>query len=133
MPLLSTPELQAYSDIAVKFLFDDTCLILRNSGVADGNAGYKSSPADWPPTTQTPIPCAVLDNGAAMQQLLEANQFGKVQKLVLLPRGTDVKDNDRIQTLSNNVYYKVIAANDPQSYEVVRRATVQRFGSGVNI
>lgn len=130
MPLLTTTDLQAYSDLAVAFFMDDTCNILRKPTTPDGNGGVSNS---WSAINADPIPCAVVDSGGAMQQLLENAQFGKVQKVVILPRETDVKDNDRIQTLSNNLYYKVITANDPQSYEVVRRATVQRFGSGVNL
>jgi hypothetical protein len=124
MPLFSTQDITWMQNLANQAL-TDSCDILDKTSTSD-NQGGKNSP-NWSPTAT--VPCAVVDNGLSAQELyINAQQRGRIVKTVLVPAGTQVKDNNRLKI--NNVYYEVLDNADPTTDEVVRRIVVVKLGQG---
>ena len=131
-PLISTTEMAALTALAAT-VFKDTCTIYRlpvgASRTKDGRGGY----TDGYQSQATGVPCAVLDDGLGAQELYQLGQLrGRITKTIVLPAGTDVRDKDKLE-VNGAVYYEVLDAVDPTSYEVLRRVIVLRLGQGATL
>lgn len=145
--LLSDAELQSYSNFATGFVLKDTATVYRRpedegTGTPDGQGGFtgpsSSSSAGW--DTVYTGPCAIIEalvtKGGEMYA--EGQLQSKSLKTALFPRGTDVRDSDRVKVVSviNSVqfttFYEVSMMADPSTFEVLRRAYVLRVGQGAN-
>lgn len=119
MALFTDEDMQAFADLGEELALKDDCDILRKSnGYPDASGGHKPT---WP-TVET-VKCAVLDHSSLESVPVAGQVAPRLAKKILLPRGTDVRDNDRLQV--NGVLYTITNIPDPTSYEVFRRVHVQ--------
>jgi hypothetical protein len=124
MVFLNTAELQSFADFATGYFMTDTCDILRRGTTTWNAQGGNSS--DYA-VIQSASPCCVISQSGT--ELFSENQeVGKAMFLIVLPKGTDIKTKDRIHV--GTIYYEVIDALDPSTFEIVRKVTAQRFGKG---
>jgi hypothetical protein len=77
----------------------------------------------WPVVATKP--CAIIDAGLPQEQVVAAQTVGSILKIVMLPRGTDVRGNDQIA--SGGITYHVIDLYEPSTFEVVRRVLVRQL------
>lgn len=128
MAFLTDTDLQGFSDLALDLFMKDTCDIEREPSIAthpDGQGG-RVLQSTWTVLNTNPVPCAVLDTPKAPRDLIDDTQLiSNPIKLIVLPRFTDVKNQDRLRVNGVTVY-RVIASQDPTTYEVVRRVYVTR-------
>lgn len=132
MGLFSASEMANLVQLASQ-VFTDTCTIWRipagASRTKDGRGGY----TDGFSASATGVPCAVLDDGIGAQEPFQLGQArGRIPKTIALPAFTDIRDKDKIET-SAGIYYEVLDAVDPTSYEVIRRVIVLRLGQGATL
>lgn len=146
--LLTDSDLEGYSNTLTGVLLTDTCAVMRNPDMSsgtrtpDGQGGYtgasSSSLTGW--NTASTNACAVLEPSATSgsEPFLQSQLQSKSQKVLLLPRGTDIRDSDRARVTStvNGVQlvtiYEVVEVPDPRTYEIFRRAYILRIGQGAN-
>src|SRR6266567_8895743 len=123
MAFLTPTEVQGFADFTTGYFLTDTCDILRSGTTWDTQGGNSSGYS----VHQSGVPCCVISQSGSM--LFSENQeVGKAQFTILLPKGTDVKTDDRIHV--GTTYYEVIDPLDPSTYEAVRKVIAQRFGQG---
>jgi hypothetical protein len=123
MSFLTSTDLQAFADFATGYFMRDTCDILRKGTTWNAQGGNS---ADYT-AIQSGVPCCAISQGGS-EMFSENQEVGKAMFLIVLPKGTDVKTKDRIHI--GTLYYDVINALDPSTFEVVRKVTAQRFGKG---
>jgi len=104
-------------------LLTDTCNILRETRTPKPSGSGGASITF--PAAHSGVPCAVIDAGTPTEQTLASQTVGSAPKLVLLPRGTDVLDTDRIQV--GAITYHIIDAKGPDTIEVLRQVLVSRL------
>jgi hypothetical protein len=102
-----------------KNILKDDCSILGESRTRRPGGGFTST---WPSVAETK--CAVLSSGDPAEQAVAAQTAGNITKLILLPRGTNILGNNKIQV--GETIYHVIDVFEPSSYEVCRRVLVRR-------
>jgi hypothetical protein len=120
--LLTDAAMERLSSWIEREVLQDDCTILRNHPTQTAS-GHMTD--DW--QAQDTAKCAVLagSSGGAPSELVVADQVaGRITKLILLPRGTDVLGNDKVQV--GTTVYHVIDVYEPSTFEVSRRVLVQR-------
>lgn len=121
MTLIASTDLQVLSDMATTLALVETASILRETDIDDGQGGMTRS---W--VTQFTSPCAVVDIPFKPAEPVIAEQVvGEVKKMLLFPRRTDVRGNDRVTV--GSITYRVIEPLDPTTYEVLRRVVSIRL------
>jgi hypothetical protein len=124
MAILSDADLERLSDWVVRLLLKDDCVRVRTTRVQKPSGGWTDTPVSLPV-----VKSAVLDAGSP-SDVVTADQIGSsvVVKRVLLPRGTDVLEDDHLTIVG--ITYRVIGLFDPSTYEVARRVLVRRETAG---
>lgn len=119
MALFTDEDMQIFADLGADLALKDDCDILRKSnGLPDASGGHKPT---W--LVAETVKCAVLDYSSLESVPVAGQVAPRLSKTILLPRGTDVRDNDRLQV--SGVLYTITNIPDPTSYEVFRRVHVQ--------
>lgn len=119
MVLLTDAAMARLSDWIEDNVLSEDAIILRNHPTQSATGRMVD---DW--QTQEATKCAVLASGTPAELVVADQVVGRITKMILLPRGTDVAGNDRVQV--GSVVYHVVDVYDPSSYEVSRRVLVQR-------
>jgi hypothetical protein len=121
MPILSDQKMAQFSNWIERNVLKDDGTILRVSTGAQTPSGGRTG-------AYTPLPgtvkCAILNAGSPGEQAVAAQQVGSVTQLALLPKGTDIRGNDRLQV--KGITYHVIEPYGPTTYDVAQRVLVRR-------
>ena len=121
MALFTPTDLQRLSDVFQRDFLTDSCAIGRESRTTSAMGGKQTS--TWP--TVATSPCAIIAEGLPQEQVVAAQTVGSILKIVLLPRGTDVRGSDQLTI--NGLAYHVIDLYEPSTFEVIRRVLVRQL------
>jgi hypothetical protein len=119
MAFLSAQDVQALADMVTEVALTDTCDIQRKSQTL---TAMREATKNWPVVAT--VPCALIDAGTPQEQAVAVQQVGSISQIMLLPRLTDVRGNDRL--VKGGLTYHIIDLYEPKSFEVVRRVLVRR-------
>lgn len=128
MAILDDTFLANMGTLAINLAAKDTCDILRNPHTPDAQGGYSSTSSDWP-AVATGLPCLVVDSRFPAEQVVAEQLTDRMDKIISLPRLTDVQKTDRIKVYQTNgatTKYHVLGVVEPSTYEVLRRVVVTR-------
>jgi hypothetical protein len=117
--ILSDAQLQRMSDLIFSLAGKDTATIRREIFTDDGQGGRTST---WQDVDSQP--CILTAQPANREVMLAGQAIGRVYKSCLLPRHTDVRDEDVL--VIAGITYKVLDILDPTTYEAARRVVVER-------
>jgi hypothetical protein len=119
MAFLSDLDLAILGDLVEEVALTDTCDIQRKNETL---TPMGEATKNWPVVATSA--CALIDAGTPQEQAVAVQQVGSLTQIMLLPRLTDVRGNDRL--VKAGLTYHVIDLYEPKSFEVVRRVLVRR-------
>lgn len=126
MGIISDADLDGFSDLAVELALKDDCDILRAPLTPNPAGGGQTRGAYAVAAT---VKAALIDAGSSPRRTTIAEQHvGNTPKIILLPRHTDVRPDDRLAMLGE--VYEIIDLYEPTTYEVLRRVGVNRLEAG---
>lgn len=120
MALLTESALSRLGSWIERQVLTDTAIIWRNAPTRSGSGGQ----VDHWTQHEANVPAAVLSGSNPTETVIAGQAVGLMTKTILLPRGTDVLGDDKVQV--GSVVYHVIDLYEPSTYEVSRRVLVMR-------
>jgi hypothetical protein len=112
MTILPTTEQQRLSDWLAATLLTDTCAVQR-----EVNSVYTTV------SGMGAVPCMV--TGEQYTGPMSDETAGADLKVILMPKGTDVRSPDRL--IINSIKYKVFDVKEPRTVEILRKVIAARF------
>jgi hypothetical protein len=120
MALFTDADLDDFAALAEELAFKDNIEILRNVSSTPNGSGGGTGSAQVVAT----VLGLVRDYSTIDEQVVSQAQKGRVEKVILVPRNTDVRNTDQIRVGTTN--YHVIEIGEPVTYDVVRRIFTRR-------
>ncbi len=123
MAILTDSDLQGLADMAADLALKDDCDILRETAqpydlrYVPNSGGHATT---WP--VHATVKCAVVYSTEPTLRDGAQQQVRRTPKKILLPRGTDVLETDRLRT--GGLEYLITGIQDPTSYEIFRLVNV---------
>ena len=124
MSLLTDADLTFMRD-TIEEMFPDTCSILSETLLSDGQGGVSSS---WG-TVSSKVPCRLDDKPAALNQLpfVAGGEKEAHQYQLSLASSATITAGDMVEL--NSLTYHVVSVNINQSWRAVSRAVVELTGN----
>jgi hypothetical protein len=122
MAIVSDADLDDFAALAVDLACKDSCEILRDdSSDSDGAGGYQN--ITWPVVAT--VACLISDAGRQpTEPIIAAKLDGKTFQTIMLPRGTDVRESDRLRINGTTTYHIIDVSTE--TYEVLKPVFVWR-------
>lgn len=125
MAILSESTLARIATWVERNVLAEQAEILRETRTPNPTGG--GATLTW--TVVATLDCAVVDAGyMPTERVIAAQQAGRINKIIFLPREADVHGNDRIRVSS--ITYHIVELYDPTTFEVMRRVLVRRSSLG---
>jgi hypothetical protein len=122
MAIFSDVDLDDFADLAEELALKDSCEILRDDSTdSDGSGGYQN--ITWPVVAT--VACLISDAGRQpTEPIIAAKLDGKTFQTIMLPRGTDVRESDRLRINGTTTYHIIDVSTE--TYEVLKSIFVWR-------